>query len=75
MEVKLSFEQLKSLVTFVADDLLDDDFSNLLCEFDYLSDSSLVSSPRHEISEEIYGKIELLCTLLDNLYKCRCLPF
>ena len=75
MEVKLSFEQLKSLVTIVADDLLNDDFSNLLCESDYQSNSSLSSDPRHDVSEEIYDKIELLGTLLNNLSKYRCLPF
>lgn len=71
--MEVSFGDLKFLVTVVADDLLKDDFNNLLDGFNG-SDDSITGLPL-AVSDEIYSKIYLLSGLLNELYKHRPLPF
>lgn len=69
----ITFDELKYLVTVVADDLCNDDFDNLL------DSASLDSDSKHnlsfDVSEEIYNKVFVLQGLLTELYKHRPLPF
>ena len=69
----ITFAELKYLVTVVAEDLLNDDFGNLL------DSASLDSDRKHDlrddVSDEIYDKVFLLQGLLTDLYKHRPLPF
>lgn len=67
--MEVSFDDLKYLATVVADDLLNDEFSNFQDGFnssiEFLSD----------VSEEMYVKVHVLAFLLVELYKHRPLPF
>lgn len=65
--MQVSFENLKYLVDVVSRDLIDDDFSNLLCE----GRDSDVSELRSAVSDEIYAKMDLLSGLLSELCKYR----
>ena len=65
----LKFDDLKYLVTVVADDLLKDDFSN----FQDGCDNSVLTLL--DVSEEMYDKVFVLSELLKELYSHRPLPF
>ena len=67
--MNVSFNELKYLVTVVADDLLNDDFGN----FQDGMDSSIKSLS--DVSEEMYDKVLVLKDLLSELYDHRPLPF
>lgn len=66
--MEVSFDDLKYLVTVVADDLLNDDFGNF-------QDSDKNPDSLSDVSEEMYDKVSVLGTLLMELYKHRPLPF
>lgn len=66
--MEISFDELKYLVTVVADDLLNDDFGNF-------QDSDHSGEPLSDVSNEMYDKVFLLQGLLTELYKHRPLPF
>lgn len=67
--MELKFDDLKYLVTVVADDLLNDDFSNFQDGYD----NTILSIS--DVSEQMYDKVYLLSELLTELYKHRPLPF
>lgn len=68
--MQVSFDDLKYLVTVVADDLLKDDFGNFQdCGINH------DSLPISDVSNEMYDKVHLLYDLLGELYKHRPLPF
>ena len=73
----IAFKDLQYLITVVADDLLNDDFSNLEDSFhlDDSDDSDKDSIFHHDVSEEIYDKVVLLKDLLNELHRHRPLPF
>ena len=66
--MEITFDELKYLVTVVADDLLHDDFSNF-------QDMDLHGESLSEVSEEMYNKVYVLQGLLSELYKHRPLSF
>ena len=66
--MELSFDDLKYLVTVVADDLLHDDFGNF-------QDSDKNPDSLSDVSEEMYDKVSVLGTLLMELFKHRPLLF
>lgn len=66
--MEVSFDELKYLVTVVAEDLLNDDFGNF-------QDSDHPGEPLSDVSNEMYDKVFLLQGLLTELYKHRPLPF
>ena len=68
--MKVSFDQLKYLVTVVADDLLNDDFGNFQQDSDVSN-----GAPLSDVSEEMYNKVLVLKDLLLELYEYRPLPF
>ena len=68
--MEVSFDNLKYLVTVVADDLLNDDFSNF-----QNGDTLECNDMKSDVSEEMYDKVCLLSDLLKELYKYRPLPF
>lgn len=68
--MEVAFDDLKYLVTIVADDLLNDDFGNF-----QNGESLECNSMKSDVSEEMYDKVHVLSNLLNELYKYRPLPF